>query len=101
MRNASNSTSLNLLFFVMLVSQGIFLFEMFSDVEFGSIFQNHRGGWLLAQAVGCVVLFVDMVIRFDHLAERRRPWHLTGVALCSISWCCQFFIHYLDSALLS
>jgi len=56
---------------------------------------------LLAQAIGCVVLFVDMVIRFDHLAERRRPWHLTGVALCSISWCCQFFIHYLDSALLS
>ncbi len=101
MSNSSTLTSLNLLFAVMMLLQLVFLFEIFSEIEFGAPFQNYRGGWLLAQGIGSVVLFVDMVIRFDQLAPSRRPWHVAGVGLCSIGWCCQFFVHYLDSALLS
>lgn len=92
---------LTILFGGMVLLQLVFLTEVCWDLSFTGIFEDYRSGWLLAQFVGTLVLFVDMVIRYDEINPRLRPWHVAGVALCAMGWCFQFFVHYLDSALMS
>lgn len=92
---------LNLLFGAMIVLQLAFALELTLAVKMPAVLTDHRSGWLLAQFLGTAVLFVDMVVRFDELNPRRKGLYLAGIALCAMGWCFQFFVHYLDSALMS
>ena len=40
-----------------------------------------------------------MVVRFDGCTSQ--AVYLAGIAACAMGWCFQFFVHYLDSALMS
>lgn len=101
MSTNNRSLPLAVLFGSMVSLQLVFLTEVYLDLSLAGIFEAYRGGWLLAQFVGTLVLFVDMVIRYDEINPRHRPWHVIGVAFCAMGWCFQFFVHYLDSALMS
>lgn len=101
MTNTPILQPLNLLFGAMIVLQLAFALELILSVEMPSVLTDYRSGWLLAQFLGTAVLFVDMVVRFDELNPRRKSLHLIGVAACAMGWCFQFFVHYLDSALMS
>ena len=101
MSTNNRSLPLAVLFGSMVLLQLVFLTEVYLDLSLAGIFEAYRGGWLLAQFVGTLVLFVDMVIRYDEINPRHRPWHVIGVAFCAMGWCFQFFVHYLDSALMS
>ena len=101
MTNTPILQPLNLLFGAMIGLQLAFVLELTLAVELPAVLTDHRSGWLLAQFLGTAVLFVDMVVRFDELHPRRKGLYLAGIALCAMGWCFQFFVHYLDSALMS
>ena len=101
MNTSSSQRPLRFLFIALIALQGVFLSEVYFDWQFGNAIEAHRGGWLLAQFIGTTVLFIDMVVRFDELHPKRRGGHVLGVAFCAMGWCFQFFVHYLDSALLN
>jgi uncharacterized membrane protein YGL010W len=92
---------LNILFGAMIGLQLAFAMELTLAIEMPVVLTEYRSGWLLAQFLGTAVLFVDMVVRFDGLHPRRKGLYLAGIALCAMGWCFQFFVHYLDSALMS
>lgn len=95
------SRTIQLLLFLMIGLQILFLTELMIEKNFLDFAERYRGGWLLAQLFATAVLFVDMVVRFDSINPRIRAFHIIGVAACAMGWCFQFFVHYLDSALLN
>ena len=97
----SSISALNVLFIALVSLQFLFLLELAVDIDLPALLVEHRSAWLLAEFLGTAVLFVDMVVRFDDLHPRRKPIYLTGIAGCAMGWCFQFFVHYLDSALMS
>ena len=92
---------LNVLFAALIALQIVFILEITLDVEIPEVLLQYRSGWLLAEFLGTAVLFVDMVVRFDELNPKRKVPYLAGIAACAMGWCFQFFVHYLDSALMS
>ena len=101
MISSSSIRPLNVLFVALVTLQGLFVLELTADVTLPVLLVEHRSGWLLAEFLGTAVLFVDMVVRFDELHPKRKPFYLAGIAACAMGWCFQFFVHYLDSALMS
>lgn len=101
MTNTPFLQPLNILFGAMIGLELAFASELILALNLPAFLVEYRSGWLLAQFLGTAVLFVDMVVRFDELNPRRRSLHLIGVAACAMGWCFQFFVHYLDSALMS
>ncbi|MAI24255.1 MAG: hypothetical protein CL828_09370 [Crocinitomicaceae bacterium] len=101
MTASSSIHPLNALFVALVSLQALFVLELLSDVVLPELFIDHRSGWLLAEFLGTAVLFVDMIVRFDELNPARKPFYLAGIAGCAMGWCFQFFVHYLDSALMS
>jgi len=92
---------LNVLFTALIALQALFISEIALDLSIPSVLLDYRSGWLLAEFLGTAVLFVDMVVRFDELHPKRKGLYLAGIAACAVGWCFQFFVHYLDSALMS
>mgnify|MGYP005739361517 CR=1 FL=1 len=101
MTASSSIQPLNVLFVALVILQALFVLELIAEVTLPELFVSNRSGWLLAEFLGTAVLFVDMVVRFDELNPRRKPFYLFGIAGCAMGWCFQFFVHYLDSALMS
>lgn len=92
---------LNVLFAALIALQSLFILEIALDFSIPAVLLTYRSGWLLAEFLGTAVLFVDMVVRFDELHPKRKGFYLAGIAGCAMGWCFQFFVHYLDSALMS
>ena len=101
MTSSSSIRPLNVLFVTLVMLQVLFVLGLTADVTLPTLLVKHRSGWLLAEFLGTAVLFVDMVVRFDELHPSRKPFYLAGIAACAMGWCFQFFVHYLDSALMS
>ena len=97
----SSIRPLNVLFVALVSFQVLFALELTADLKLPAVLVDHRSGWLLAEFLGTAVLFVDLVVRFDELHPKRKPLYLLGIAGCAMGWCFQFFVHYLDSALMS
>ena len=98
---SSSIRPLNILFIALVSLQVLFVLELTVDLTLPMVLVDHRSGWLLAEFIGTAVLFVDLVVRFDELHPKRKPFYLLGIAGCAMGWCFQFFVHYLDSALMS
>ena len=98
---SSSIHPLNVLFVALVCLQVLFVLELAAEVALPAFLVDHRSGWLLAEFLGTAVLFVDLVVRFDELDPKRKPFYLLGIAGCAMGWCFQFFVHYLDSALMS
>ena len=97
---SSSIRPLNVLFIALVSLQALFVLELTADLALPAVLVD-RSGWLLAEFLGTAVLFVDLVVRFDELHPKRKPFYLLGIAACAMGWCFQFFVHYLDSALMS
>ena len=97
----SSIRPLNVLFITLICLQVLFVLELTAALELPAFLVDHRSGWLLAEFLGTAVLFVDLVVRFDELHPKRKPFYVLGIAGCAMGWCFQFFVHYLDSALMS
>lgn len=97
--------SLRILYGTMIVLQLILLAEFIMESDTRSILnalfhfiQDQRSALLLAQLFGCAILFVDAVVRFDHLQHR---WsHCVGIGLLVCHWMFQMFVHFLSSSYL-
>ena len=97
----SSIRPLNVLFIVLVSLQVFFVLELTADLTLPAVLVDHRSGWLLAEFLGTAVLFIDLVVRFDELHPKRKPFYLLGIAGCAMGWSFQVFVHYLDSALMS
>lgn len=97
--------SLRILFGTMVVLQFILLVDFIIEPDEASILnalfhfiQEQRSALLLAQLFGCAILFVDAIVRFDHLKQR---WlHCIGIGLLICHWMFQMFVHFLSSSYL-
>ena len=97
--------SLRILFGIMVVLQFILLMDFIIEPDETSalnrlfyFIQEQRSALLLAQLFGCAILFVDAVVRFDHLKHR---WlYCIGIGLLVYHWMFQMFVHFLSSSYL-
>ena len=97
--------SLRILFGTMVVLQFLvlvdFIIEPNETSALNALFhfiQEQRSALLLGQLFGCAILFVDAIIRFDHLKHR---WlYCIGIGLLVCHWMFQMFVHFLSSSYL-
>ena len=97
--------SLRILFGTMAVLQFLvlvdFIIEPNETSALNALFhfiQEQRSALLLGQLFGCAILFVDAIIRFDHLKHR---WlYCIGIGLLVCHWMFQMFVHFLSSSYL-
>jgi len=100
------TSALNILYSFMVLAQVILIVEFFvvpQNMGFaGALFnliENQRSGLILLQLFGCAILFVDAVVRFDHL---KNQWiHCIGIGLLACHWMFQMFVHFLSSSYLT
>lgn len=95
---------IQLSFVLLFALNGLFLWTTFAPpsdfiIWLDDLIGAQRAAVMIVEMLGTVILFVDMVTRFDELHPKRQKGHVAAVAFFGICWIFQLFVYFLDSAL--